>query len=398
MYRLGKIRILIGIGAAVALAACQHAESAKVDGKPTLPQAKTPAVVAFFDACPLNGGTGTEVAPLAAGLIMAFAGAAIPLGVDLIGDGIADALEARADALKASTTAGFKADLWTAKGNSVEIEYGCLVFMRGGFKYKDTAPILQPAVPKAIWDLATDGNSDIVKKAAVKYASTNKKLPAQFQNLVGAPEIYIELPMIKRIVTVPANQQVVDAEGKPALDANKKPMPPTSRAQPLVTAIEFGTPATYYVKSGAERNSDAKRLVLTVTVTAEAPNDKGKVESQTILDHSFDLGQHKPPAKVEPSDVVANQPPVQMPVVYPYSRTVQLASADAKSPDNLFVKTLSMVPLTVRATLTESEEGGDLERLLAKTLRDKDARKKAAALLTDELGEALGQKKADAKK
>ena len=140
MKKCNSRRAVASLIMALAASGCATQAATKEDGEKALPRASTPAIAVLSDQCPLTeiGSSESLVSVMGIGLVQAFAPAVIGYGYDLV----VKALEARADALTASTSTSARSTLYIAEdggsgqgaGQSFRPKSRCLVVIRGGFE------------------------------------------------------------------------------------------------------------------------------------------------------------------------------------------------------------------------------------------------------------------------
>lgn len=350
----------VALFVAVVLAGCAGVgKSEEKKEEKALPRAEAPAALVFLHTCPISQHGAPEAAfmtALATAVIQSFA----PSLIGAVFDAGVKALEERADALTASSTAHANGTFYrretTANGASYKVSYGCLVFIRGGMSEKGAAL----KVDESIW---SEGRTKLVNE------ELKKAKPAWA--LSGPPELYIEFALDYPVKQAAKDEVVTGTDGKPLTDpkggAYKLP-----NNLDIPSRLELRPVELYYLKSGAKRNSgNSKQLVLQTEIKARTPKD-GSWQDTTLLDATFDLGQVRIGSSLKGS-VLNSRASVfgQMPPPSLIDATVVVRFPNVETPKQGSVKVIDLVDVNARVTVTETEDGGDIERLLAKTAKDK---------------------------
>ena len=257
-------------------------------------------------------------------------------------------LEHRAAELSASTTAKTRTELWKEDGNKALRPWPkCLVFVRGMFEKADatTVPEDFTRVDASFWDATkTDNLNKLLQNAGAGF------------KLQGVPEFYLELPLTYPSIIVPP-QGLQDAKG-PVADKLVNPIT-------VPVAIELGPPVVRYFKPGPKRSRTTKRLIFTLTISTDAINN-GKRESLVLVDFPIDLGEMSWPAKAGKEQFVSTTP-IRMNLPYPFEERITLLFDTRKV---LYASALNHVIVSSTGVLTESEDGSDIERAIAKVARE----------------------------
>jgi hypothetical protein len=333
--------------------------------EPKIPKSETPGLVAFTDLCPIqHPGDYKEAVPVIVGaLAIAAVTTFVPVVFDLVVGAASDALERRAEALSASTTAKGAAEIWKIQGGGdIRPAIRCLVFIRGVFTQASEQASEEEnendykGVDPNVWDAA-----------ATKNVNSTLSRGDVTARLKGVPEMYAEFPIRYPTVSIPA-QTLKNAEGKDLLDEKKVPVK-LSKATSLPVAMEIGPPLVVYVKPGPRREKPEEQLVLALTLTADMMN-QNKREEVTLVDRPFDLEKLRWPVRV-PRERYVTWQPIRFRLPSPFPEKVEVLSETGA---NGYASALNLVRLTGTAVLTETQEGGDIERAVAKAARENRAK------------------------
>jgi hypothetical protein len=143
-----------------------------------------------------------------------------------------------------------------------------------------------------------------------------------------------------------------------------------------------------YLKSGAKRNSgDGKQVIVQVSIS--------DLNGKPLVSETFDLGTIQVGKTYSLRFLDGRFVPLPTPTSLtvpsrPQGRSgVQKSASNASSDSTTSVDSVSdPIPITIAATITETEEGGDFARSVATTLADNGTRK---AIVDAAASEAAGQ-------
>jgi hypothetical protein len=318
-----------------------------------------PGALVLLPNCPIRRVEGeVEFVPLV-GLALGWVVSAVaPVAIHAVVGAVAGFLEERAKELNSSTTASDRVVLWRhdqGKSN-YSLWARCLVFVRGEFGSGDASAkhAFSTVSNKAIWESAS---TDLVNAAFKDAGRENIRLR-------GAPEIYVELP-----ITYGGKIEVSDIETKDSQGRIIK-----KETLRIPRTIEIGPPFLVYLTPGPKRGDQSKKLVLNISVSADMMSD-GKRQESTILDRPIDFGMVSKMSRVERNQFVSS-PPLKTSLPYPFQEKVDVVQ------NNKLVTYTAINGVTISFTgiLTESEDGGDVERGVAKAIRDNEDKLKDPVL------------------
>ncbi|MFM0091568.1 hypothetical protein PQR46_32200 [Paraburkholderia sediminicola] len=314
----------------------------------TIPKAKTPSLIILSDTCPVtNIGPQYEFAflvPILLAAGSALVNAILPKLINSAVGAGADYLQKRADSLNASSTAFTNGSIFKRttddKGNLSPFQdrNGCLVFIRGGLT--STA---DSKTTSGDWNVATMNRvNDSLSKANIKSLF-----------LTSRPEVYAEFNIHYRRSVVRSTPQKQPNSGNPKF---------------IYQAIGFAPAYIDFSKTGAvRRTSDSKQLIFQIVLSA-SPIQSGQASGSTILDQTIDLGEMKIDSSKQTSDLAYKSPQfakIPQPSVIPLTN-----NGDKKVSGYVDDE----VAIGVQVTLTETEDGGDVERSVAAGLRENESK------------------------
>ena len=362
-------RITAAVVLMLILSSCASTGATKEDGKEQdkdsrpLHKAATPAIAIMAESCPITGTAGqTEslIALAGAALVQAFAPAVIGFGYDLV----VKALDERADDLSASTSATARGTLYRERAADTQDPLfapkpRCLIFIRGGF---DQATGDKPPVLPDWSDVARLRVDDALKKAGLQTRITHQ------------PEVYAEFALSYPTKIASKTQPVKGQDGKP-LKNSKGGEVSLNEDLNVPVGLSIRPVKVLYGKSGAKRNPDPqKQLVFQVDLKAKTLKES-KWEDTTLVEALFDLGMVSIGSSVAPN-LLESKAPVSgtlvPPAEIPVGVLIEHKDANGKvSRDHGEVLALDLVDITANISLTETQDGGDFERLLSKTAKEK---------------------------
>lgn len=342
--------------------------SQKSDPKSLVPKASKPGVVKFLNKCPMTDGVAQNEDMGATLLGIAIATLAPPL-IEAATSGLSEWLEERANSHNASTTASTSANLWDlSEPNKKKAAVGCLAFIRGDFVANDPNPL--PENKNGSW---TSSNTNRINS---ELANSDVGI-----FLKSDPEMYIEFKLGLEVETIKAFNYAVETSAPSQSSGNggaKTSNRGVSRAtsdgkrgegsgespDEVKIARRLLLKPSYfvYLKSGTKDGGEEKRVVAETKLDVLVPG-KDKVESKSLLDRPFDFGENKTPTVHDATDLLT-LPSVELPIIEPYDEEVLNSTGDK------ILKIKNPVRMTATVVVTESEDKGDLERALAKSVKD----------------------------
>lgn len=304
-----------------------------VDGKPVLPKAELPGVVALNGRCLVaEVGDPYEAAAIVGALAGALVQTVVPTVANFAVEGVANYLEQRARELNASTTASSTlSHIYRQRSRDRQIvpANNCLIVARGKLgPYEKIA--------------STDG---VFNTALLRDLHPTL-------GLIAPPEFYAEF----KIEYNKVSGQIVDEKSKKIADFS------------TFTEIGLKPVYVYYRQSGAKRNSEKSKRVV-VEVNMEARPLVSTSGSTTVLSTTFDLGEIPFQTKLEGADL-ARYTPKYAKLPQPTMAKVEgVTTSPTGAARKANAEVLDLVPVTAMVSVTESEDGGDLERALAEAFR-----------------------------
>jgi len=349
-----RLTSAVAIVLSASLAGCSSiGGKAAGGGKDTIPAAAAPSAVVVLKSCPIATSLGAEVAPVLP-LLGVVAGAVIPEIVSAGVDIVAEFLEERARQLNASSTASAHGTFYRRKDESdaVALAFGCIVLVRGEF-----AGVPPKGIDSTWAGQLEEFNNAVVEAVA---ADSDSKL-----YLAGEPEFYAEFDVVPETTTFRKKSNGKEIE--------------------LTTSFGLKPSYIYYTQSGAKRNpSGKKQLAVEISIESRSMFQDAKKDG-SLYAQTFDLGFIEIGSERTPEDL--RHKPAKLSSVPAFEQRELSYGGTEYVADELY-------PMTVTMTLTELEEGGDIERALAKALRDN--KKKLSDPLVgyiDERIKALGDDK-----
>jgi len=356
-----------------------YAQAAADTDTPILPTPKTPTAVFALSECPLTpkaAGDGREAfGALAAGLLIPLAEAIIKPVAEAGVNFIAKKLEKRALALSASSTSNAHGVFYKfIPGNenqgafpSIGVNLGCVVIIRADFGAQSALFSVESTSKKA----QSDSNAIVVSDSSgwsvddltrVNTVLTELKsvstYPKRFVQLRSVPEVYLEFKV--DTIWTQAQRLSKNADDETVIDENSKP-------EEIATSFGLQPTVFRYRVPGPERSRNEKSVMVNLNISAGVVENNA-IENKLVYSHAYNLGKFKAGDTREVlSHVVAPLQQVPLPSRLEQSSLVSDASGNL---DIVKTSSINFVPLTIQATVSELESGGDLERAIANSLRE----------------------------
>lgn len=320
----------------------------------TVPSAETPSIVLLTGACPVQRAY-TEKSEDGGATLLFTLGSLIlsPIieaGSNYVVDSVTDYLKERQNALNASSTAKRPYNaFYQYKDSSFSPNFGCLIFMRGGLGTHNVE----------------NGTPLPSGKTAIGLAVSEKTPPP-----IKIPEIYAEFHIQYEALTIEQRLPLFNANGSIAVDDAGNNLTTTNKT---TMVRSFGIRPVYliYNQSGAKRNTeDWKQLVATITIKDRSTPPSKKDAKPEPRDYKtiIDFGKIMHGITLEPKDLAHKQADMQ---AVPIPSLLPIPSGNDANGKPLFAKIPDSVPITVTVNFTETEDGGDFERMLAEGLDKK---------------------------
>lgn len=312
-----------------------------------LPAASPPLFVVFTNKCPKSGEGSTEAIalPLIAGTVLkSLAETVIPSTVGWLYDKGTDYLERQHTKLLSSSTATNTTRYYAS--DTATSSFGCIVIARAergtniSPKYAHSRHGAMNIAPSSSWG---QGPS---------------KHEREELTMSNAPEFYFELGLSSY------NANVVKKQENSASDKGRLATAADPQSLPKVALYREVKPARLdYFDTGAESRGKDQAKYVSLEVNMEAMDDKR--EWRQIFSKTYDFGL----LKIGTGDI-----------------PVQSLGADVFIPPFFADKDrayIDPVPVRITAILTETENGADLARVVALSLRDAQTRKATVTAVSD---------------
>jgi hypothetical protein len=315
--------LVLGLLIASLLLGCASITAKKTeDGLKTYPKAKLPALLILRDTCPESKPQlAVESPALLAPLALAFVQVVGPVIIEKAVELTADFLESRANALSASSSASVNGTLYSTQGQVVRVANACLIFARGRM-----------------------GPADKITVADEERYWTRTKLRDRHRDLglISPPEVYLELAIEYETIKLAENRD-------------------------FATSLGLRPVFLDYRKSGAERNpDDAKHLVLDVGFESRALTDKSDKDS-TFLKTTLDFGDVKIGQTLTYAELRHLSPKMFR---LPPAQRVKISPGPSGESSAKEQEVTDLISISVSGSLLETQDGGDLERAIAKATRE----------------------------
>jgi hypothetical protein len=318
----------------------------------TLPPASPPLFVEFSQKCPMSGQGSPEflALPLIAGtLLKSVADTVIPSTVGWLYDKGTYFLDKQHTKLLSSSTATNTTNYYNR--DSIVSSFGCIIIARAERGVNISGEYAR----------SRHGNMNILPSESWGAAPAADQLKEL--KMSKAPEFYFELGLTSY------NASVAEKEASPGKEKNTKDKgrPATVLATPPAQTLSLYRavkPARLdYFDTGAENQGKDRAKFVSLEVNMEAMDDKR--EWKQIFSKTYDFGL----LKIGLSDI-----------------PVQSLGSDVFVPPFFSDKSktyIDPVPVRITAILTETDDGADLARVVALSLRDAQARKATVKAVSD---------------